>query len=268
MPPPPGADRSQLASKSRYYYDFVRLSIRAEFTRDAARNRLGYAWWVLEPTLMLAVFYLVFGLILERGGADFIYHLLVGVALWSWFSLSIQKATASIQQATGLMQQVYIPKHLLPLAAICGEAIKALILLAILLLILGATLGPGIAWLWLPPLFALQLLFAGGIGLITAHLLPFMNDVRFMVTLLLRLGMFLSGVFYHIDEAVPVEYRDWLMLNPLASLIAEARRVLVAGQAPQWNWLLYVLAVSATLLAVGALLIARYDKQYPRLVSR
>ena len=217
---------------------------------------------------MLAVFYVVFGLILERGGPGFIYDLLVGVTLWSWFSSTMQKSTASIQRSSQLMQQVYIPKQLLPLIAICSEAIKAVILMAILLFILAVTIGPSQTWLWLPVLFLLQLLFGAACGMITAHLLPFMNDVKYVVTLVLRLGMFLSGVFYRIDEAVPEEYRDYLMLNPLAALIAEARHILVAGEPPSTGWMLYILAFSLVILLIGSILITKYDKVYPRLLSR
>ncbi len=217
---------------------------------------------------MLAVFYLVFGFILQRGGPGFIYDLLVGVTLWAWFSSSIQKTTTSIQQASLLMQQVYIPKHLLPIIAISAEAAKALILFVILLFILGLTIGPSLTWLWLPVLFLLQLLFASACGMITAHMLPFMNDIRHVVTLLLRLGMFLSGVFYRIDEEVPEEYREWLMLNPLATMIAETRHILIAGENPDYIWLLYVFLISLVLLSIGLVLIRQHDKTYPRLLSR
>ena len=264
----PSRDNEPVASSRRYYLDFCHLGVRAEFSRDAARNRLGYVWWVLEPALMLAVFYLAFGVILNRGGAGFLYDLLVGVTLWTWFSGTIQRCTASIQQASQFMQQVYIPKHLLPLVCIASEAFKALILFTILLLILSITIGPSRAWLWLPVLFFTHLLFASGCGLITAHMMPFMNDVRYLVTLLLRVGMFLSGVFYRIDEAVAEQYRDSLTLNPLAAVIAQMRLILVSGEAPDLSWLLYVLAVSLLLLAVGFSLISRHDKVYPRLLSK
>ena len=252
----------------RYYLDFVRLSIIAEFSRDAARNRLGYTWWVLEPALMLTVFYVVFGVILERGGPGFIYDLLVGVTLWTWFSNTVQRCTSSVQGATQLMQQIYFPKVLLPLITIASEALKASIIILLLLVILALTIGISLTWLWLPLLFLLQMLFAGACGVIAALLLPFMNDVKYLVTLLLRLGMFTSGVFFRIDEAVPPEYRDVLMLNPLATLIAEGRHILVEGIAPQFDWLGYTLLVSLALLVVGASLLRRFDRVYPRLVSK
>ncbi len=257
-----------MASKHHYYLDFFRLSVIAQFSRDASRNRLGYAWWVLEPALMLAVFYVVFGLILQRGGPGFIYDLLVGVTLWSWFSNTMQKSTASISRSAQLMQQIYIPKQLLPLISVSAEALKALILVIILLFILAITIGPSATWLWLPLILALQLLFGTACGMITAHLLPFMNDVKYIVTMVLRLAMFLSGVFYRIDVAVPEAYRDYLMLNPLATLIAEARNVLVSGSPPQLDWLLYVFAISLVLLIIGYWLIKRHDRVYPRLLSR
>jgi lipopolysaccharide transport system permease protein len=252
----------------RYYFDFVRLSIVAEFSRDVARNRLGFAWWILEPGLMLAVFYVVFGLVLERGGPGFIYDLLVGVTLWTWFSNTVQRCTTSIQGASQLMQQIYFPKLLLPLVTIASEGLKSAILVVLLLCILAMTNGFSLSWTWLPLLLLLQLLFAGACGIIAALLLPFMNDVKYLVTLVLRLGMFTSGVFFRIDEAVPPEYRDWLMLNPLATLIAEARRSLVAGDTPQLDWLAYCLVVSLGLGLLGVVLLARFDKTYPRLMTR
>ena len=254
--------------RHRYFFDFFRLSLAAEFSRDMARNKLGVAWWLLEPALMLAVFYLVFGKILMRGGPDFIYDLLVGVALWTAFSNTVQRCTASVERASQLMQQVYVPKILLPLICVATEAIKLLILMGVLLGILAVTIGPSATWVWLPVILVLQTLFAGACGIITGLAVPFMNDIKYVVTLLLRLGMFMSGVFYRIDEAVPVEYRDYLMLNPLATLIAETRHILVAGTAPSGPWMLYTLAVSLILLAFGSLLITRLDRVYPRLLAK
>ena len=101
------------------------------------------------------------------------------------------------------MQQVYFPKILLPLIVIAAEALKSSILIVLLLVTLWMTIGASSSWLWLPVILVLQVLFGGACGIITALLLPFMNDIKYVVTLLLRLGMFTSGVFFRIDDLVP-----------------------------------------------------------------
>jgi lipopolysaccharide transport system permease protein len=75
-------------------------------------------------------------------------------------------------------------------------------------------------------------------------------------------------VFYRIDEAVPEEYRQYLLLNPLASLIAEFRQVLVEGATPDWGWLAYVCGFSSVFLIFGLLLLVKYDRYYPRLLVK
>ncbi|MFB3078485.1 MAG: ABC transporter permease, partial [Lysobacterales bacterium] len=216
-----------MPASRRYYTDFVRLGIVAEFSRDAARNRLGYAWWILEPALMLAVFYVVFGVVLERGGPGFIYDLLVGVTLWTWFSNTVQRCTSSIQGAAQLMQQIYFPKVLLPLITIASEALKSSILMLLLLVTLALTIRASVTWLWLPLLFVLQILFAGACGIIAALLLPFMNDVKYLVTLLLRLGMFTSGVFFRIDEVVPPGSQSVVLVQALENAGADVTAIAI-----------------------------------------
>lgn len=257
-----------MASGNQYFWDFFRLSVIADFKAGAAKNRLGYMWWVIEPMMMMAVFYFVFGLLLQRGGPGYIYDLLVGVTLWTWFSNTVTRTMQSLERSSGLLQQVYVPKFLLPLVTVVSEFFKSIALVLLLLVVLA--LGKGIApsWSLLPILLALQLLLAAACGVFVAVFLPFIHDVKFLVQMGLRVAMFTSGVFYRIDEAVPEEYRQYLLLNPLASLIAEFRQVLVEGATPDWGWLAYVCGFSSVFLIFGLLLLVKYDRYYPRLLVK
>ena len=35
---------------------------------EVHRNYLSYAWWLMEPLLHMTVYYVVFGILLKRGG--------------------------------------------------------------------------------------------------------------------------------------------------------------------------------------------------------
>ncbi|MEQ8515100.1 MAG: ABC transporter, partial [Chromatocurvus sp.] len=61
-----------------------RMALRA----DASRFFLGYIWWVLEPLLYVAVFYVVFVLILQNRQENFLVFLMCGKLAFIWFSKS------------------------------------------------------------------------------------------------------------------------------------------------------------------------------------
>ena len=63
----------------------ARMSLRAE----ASRYFLGYIWWILEPMLWVAVFYVVFEVLLQAGRADFLVFLMCGKLAFIWFSKSV-----------------------------------------------------------------------------------------------------------------------------------------------------------------------------------
>ena len=68
----------------------ARLSLKA----DASRYFFGYVWWVLEPLLYVAVFYVVFELILQNRKEDFVVFLLlfngyVITVAWFWLILLV-----------------------------------------------------------------------------------------------------------------------------------------------------------------------------------
>ena len=55
---------------------------------EARRYALGYLWWIVEPMLYVAVFYLVFEKLLQSRQPDFLYFLMVGKLVFIWFLFS------------------------------------------------------------------------------------------------------------------------------------------------------------------------------------
>ena len=70
----------------------ARMNLRA----DAARYYFGYIWWILEPLLYVAVFYVVFNVILDSRRLDFLAFLMCGKLAFIWFSKSVNQASSSI----------------------------------------------------------------------------------------------------------------------------------------------------------------------------
>ncbi len=246
--------------------DFIRVNVSADFRLEAAQNRLGIFWWFMEPLMMMAIFYTVFGLILERGGEGFVYYLLVGISSWLWFAATVTRTMHSITRSARLIQQIYIPKYLLPCVAVCVECLKSFIVFGLLLLLLAGLNGITFSWFYLPVIFITQLLFSAACGVVMAALVPFVNDLKFVVQLGLRALMFLSGVFFLIDDRIPEPYASYLMLNPMANIITEFRSVLVDDTAPTWTTIASINGLSIALLVIGFALIKHFDRRYPRVL--
>ena len=67
----------------------ARMALRA----DATKFFLGYIWWVLEPLLLVGVFYFVFAVILTTREPDFIPVLMTA----SWLCVVFQIGDPGLQ---------------------------------------------------------------------------------------------------------------------------------------------------------------------------
>ncbi len=100
------------------YIRLVDIMARMALRADASRFFLGYIWWVLEPLLWVAVFYVVFVMILAQRQADFLVFLMTGKLVFVWFSKSVTQASSSIVNSKGLVGKINVPKTLFPMAMV------------------------------------------------------------------------------------------------------------------------------------------------------
>ncbi len=248
------------------YKEIIVYKSYTELRAEAARSYLGIGWWVLEPVLYMAVFYLVFSVFRKRGDVDFISFLLVGLVSWKWFASTIAQGANSIAGNAGLMRQVYLPKQVFPYIVVLTNTLKFFIIFTLLvafLLIAGTEIS--ITWTALPVLILLQLLLLAGIASFLAAFVPIVPDLRIVIENGLMLVFFLSGIFFDINE-ISNPARQYLLINPMAGLFDAYRNVLIHGSWPSWGYLLYVAFVAAFFLIVGGYLIKRLDRIYPKIV--
>lgn len=237
----------------------------ADLRAESQRTYVGFLWWVLEPVASMAVYYLVFSVILRRGGEDYVGFLFAGIVPWRWFQATTMRGASSILSARGLMQQVYLPKVVLPLVTFLADSFKfALVFLLMLGYFVASGRPPTVAWLALPAILLVQGLLVAGTTLLAGALTPLLPDLRVVLQNVLRLWFFLSGVFYDI-EMFSAEAQRWLRLNPMAVLLVGYRDVLLDASWPDGGPLAAIAAGSALVVALAVLLLRRLDHVYPKL---
>ena len=238
----------------------------ADLRAESQRTHAGFLWWIVEPLLHMAVYYLVFAVLMHRGGDDFVPFLLIGLVSWRWFHVSLMQGGSAISNNKRLMQQLYIQKILFPCASILGNGIKFLFTLVVLLVFLWIYgLLPSVHYLAIPLLLAVQGLLIVGCTFVLAAIVPFLPDLRLMLDNALRAVMFLSGIFFS-GDIVPQHLKFWFYLNPMAALLESWRNVLMHGEWPMWEHMAGITVLSIVLLLLGAKLMRRFDYSYPKLM--
>lgn len=248
------------------FWQLVFIKVRFNLRSEATQSYLNYAWWVLEPLLFMLVFYIVFEIFLHRGGGDFVSFLLCGIVPWLWFSKSVNHSGNSIMQGKGLISQVYLPKTFFPVVVIGQDAVKQVV---VFLLLFGYLIyqgySPSMHWFWLIPLITSQLILIIAVSFVVAFLIPFAQDIKYLVEAGLRMMMFGSGIFYSYKDVLLPEHREIFLLNPMANIIVNYRRILLEDTAPMVDSVLIITFLSAFVIAVMYLVMKRFDNTLTRL---
>ena len=246
-----------------HYWRLVDQMARMSLKADASRYFFNYFWWVLEPLLYVAVFYVVFDVLLNSGRADFIVFLMCGKLSFVWFSKSVVHASRSIRGGKGLISKVDLPKALFPLATIQECLYKQSAVFALLFVFLlwnGYHITA--TWLWLIPLILVNYLLIVAASFIAAFLVCVAFDFAMVVSLAMVFLLFASGIFWDVRSVSDPELMQAVLtLNPIAFLVDAYRQILMFATPPNLMHL-FLLGLFALLLAAGMLLVLRRTSQY------
>lgn len=212
----------RLASVWRYR-ELLRNLVRKELKIKYKNSVLGFVWTLLNPTLYLVVFTIVFQELLPNGVDDFAIFFLAGLLAWNLFSTALGGATGSIVNNASLVSKVWFPREILPLAAI-GASLMHFAFQATVLLSALIVFGRAPDWELLPlvPVAMLVLLlFAAALGVLLAALNVYLRDVQHLLELALTAWFWLSPIVYPfrlIDQRLG-ERASLALLNPVIPVI-------------------------------------------------
>lgn len=256
-------------------YSFVQLveltkyKVQCELTAEATRTYLGVVWWVLEPLIFMSIYYIIFGIVLQRGTEDFVVYLIIGIVFFQWFNGTVEQTQRAILANKGLFRMVPVNKTIFPLTAIVKSVFKFGIgvgILATMLAVFGYT--PTFNYIYLPILVTVQLFMITGVSLVLCAIVPFLPDIANLVGHCMRIVLYSSGIFYTTDF-IPNRYVDLFYLNPMAMIIHSYRNVLMYEKAPEFPIHLIVTAIgSVGLTLLGLYLIHRFNPIYVKRIYK
>lgn len=204
-----------------------------------ARHRgsyLGMLWTLVNPLLLLAVYTLVFTVLLPVGveperRLDFVLNVFCGLVVFGVFSETVQRAPTAVVSNTNYVKKVVFPLEALVVADLWASAVAGALNLTVLMAALLVAGGWHWTVLWFPLVVPPLLLFTLGVSWLVAALGVYIRDLAVSIGVVVTVLFFLTPVIYRAED-VPVRWQWLLHLNPMAVFVDAARGTLLAGRAP------------------------------------
>jgi teichoic acid transport system permease protein len=255
------------------YRHFITSYASARVSNSLGTTYLGLFWQVLTPVFNAAVYYVIFGVILntKSGAGNFIAYLCCGVFIYTFTSASISNGANSIVSNLGLIRALQFPRAALPISIAIVE-IRNLIASMFVLIVIVLLTGEPITWQWVfvvPALF-LQAIFNMGLAMLFARLISKVIDVKQLIPFLMRIWMYMSAVLYPVQRFTD-HLHGWKLhlieANPLLVYIELIRyslleNVTLAGP-PKLLWL-EALGWAIGVAFIGFVFFWRGEKGYGR----
>jgi ABC-type polysaccharide/polyol phosphate export permease len=225
---------------------------------------LGAAWALVTPLMLMLVFSLVFTKFakVNSGGVPYPLFAYMGLIPWTFFSSAVAGGGNSLIANLPLLNKVYCPREVFPIAALVVavvDAILSVIVLVVIFVIEGY--APHIQTLWAPVLLLVGLIFTLGVTLAVSALLVYVRDLRNALPLVLQLALFATPVAYGLNALAKSRSSVLVFsgLNPLAPVIDGLRRTVLHGLAPDWTALGVGTLTSSLLLVLSYALFKRLE---------
>lgn len=251
-----------MVQKLKQYRFLFEELVKRDFAKKYKRTILGMAWSIISPLMNLLIMWLVFNNLFGNNVDHYAIYLFAGQLVFSFFTDATNLGMTSLVSNAGIFTKVNIPKYLF----LFSQNVSSLINFGLTLLIFFAFVAfDGIAFSWRFLLLiyptVCMIVFNIGMGLILSALFVFFRDMQYLWGILTQLIMWLSAIFYTIDN---YSYNVQLafLLNPIYLYIRYFRKIVIDAEipTPQFHLLAAVYALAA--LTVGSLMYKKYNHEF------
>ena len=236
----------------------IHASAKREILGRYRGSILGLLWSFFNPLFMLAVFTFVFSAVFQArwgGGSgskiEFALLLFAGLLVFNLFAECITRAPTVILSNVNYVKKVVFPLEILPVISLLSALFHAVISVAVWLIAYIISFGVPHPTVFLLPLVLLPFcLFLMGLSWALASLGVFLRDVSQIIGVVTTALMFLSPIFYP-ATAFPEDYRYILYLNPVTTVVEQAREVLFWSNTPDFFTLIIYWGVTLGIAWLG-----------------
>jgi len=208
-------------------------------------SKLGLAWSVLNPLIMLCIYTYVFSQVFQVKWTnasiaetnstdilDFGLNLFAGLIVFNMVAESLQRSPSLIVRNQNFVKKIIFPLETLSVVNVLNSLFHACTSIMIIMIFKFVVNGTLISLVWVLPLVWLPLIFLIiACSMILSIVGVLLKDTVQLVTVFTSVLMYLSPIFYP-TSAVPVNFRWITHLNPLTGIIESTRQALILNELP------------------------------------
>ena len=244
------------------YRELLKTNVKKEIRGKYKNSFLGVLWSFLNPLLQIAVYAIVFPLILRNTQENYVVFLCCGLIPWTFFSTSISRSAFTLVENGNILKKVYFPREILPISVVTSETVNFLISTIIIIgFVIFGGLGITKNILFYPIVLIVQYLLILAISFVVSSISVYVRDLQHLIGVALQLLFYAAPIVYS-PETIPAEFKWILDINPMTYVINGYRDIFYNQVAPDVSALMILMGISLVLCAIGYMIFNKLQKGF------
>ncbi len=255
----------------RKYFKYASYAAFSELKAEISSSYLGWLWWIIEPLFLLILYMFVFGYIFRSSVKYFSLFIFIGITIWLFFNITVSSSVRLVHNNKHILSKVYLPKYMLVIKKMLVNAFKmniSFLLILATMFIMNIPISKYMLWVF--PLFILLYMFTFAFSTFILHIGIYLDDLQKIINIFLRTVLFLSGIFYSIEERIG-HVSDTMSIilqkvNPVAFLITSFRDVMIYSKPLSLEWYFIWMFLSLFFAGLSIRLVYKYEDDYIKVI--
>lgn len=216
--------------ESRELFVFL---VRKELKIKYKNSVLGFLWSMLNPALVLAIYYVVFTYFIPNSIPKFALFLFSGLLAWNLFNGATMGAASTIVNNSGIVKKVAFPREILALSQVGTSTVFFGFQSCVFaLFLIGFGVHPD--WSYLPVLllaFVALIVFTAALAVFLSAVNVYLRDTQHLIEVLLQAWFWGAPIVYafsdvstKLERHKPILY--FYMADPLTPIVLAFQRCL------------------------------------------
>jgi len=249
---------------------FIWRESKNKVLNQTSNTFLGPLWLVVNPLLLAAFYWVIFGIVLgiSRGMDNFVAFVIIGILMFRFSSGIMSQATKAIESSRSMIRAFSYPRAAIPISLVVRETLGQFIVMAVMFVMILA-IPPHVSidatWLLFPVVFLLHIGINAGFAFFFSHLGYKMPDFAQAMSFITRILMYGSGVIFPVERFIENELAMTIVqANPIYMLLDSYRSLLMENTVPATSTWLGLTAWAVGLAALGFWYFWKGEEEYAR----
>lgn len=249
--------------KNLYMYrEFLKSSVVKDIGGKYKNSFLGVLWSFVNPLLQIAVYAIIFPMIMKNNVPHYTLFLCSALIPWTFFSTAINRASFTIIENGNIIKKVFFPREILPISLVTSEAVN-FVISTIIIIAFAIFEGVGISkYLTIYPIvLVIQYIFLIGIAFIVSSITVFIRDLQHIIGVFMQLLFYATPIVY-LASSIPTEYSWILKVNFMTYIVEAYRAIFYYHTMPDLKSLGVLFIIAIITCVIGYLIFNRLQKKF------